>query len=86
MAEAGFPDVEMTVWWGLLAPSGTPAALIDKLHRETVQILAMSDMRKRFEQMNIEPIGNSPEEFSAVIAKELPKWAKVIKAAGIKLD
>jgi tripartite-type tricarboxylate transporter receptor subunit TctC len=86
MAEAGFPDVEMTVWWGLLAPSGTPAALIDKLHQETVEILATRDMRKRFEQMNIEPIGNSPEEFSAVIAKELPKWAKVIREAGIKLD
>ena len=86
MAESGFPDFEMTVWWGLLAPSGTPAALIEKLHQATVQILALPDLRKRFEVMGIEPVGNSPAEFSGVIAAELPKWAKLIREAGIRLD
>jgi tripartite-type tricarboxylate transporter receptor subunit TctC len=86
MGESGFPDFEMTVWWGLLAPSGTPAALIEQLHRATVQVLALPDLRKRFADMGIEPLGNSPAEFSAVIGAELPKWAKLIAEAGIKLD
>jgi tripartite-type tricarboxylate transporter receptor subunit TctC len=86
MAESGFPDFEMTVWWGLLAPSGTPPALIETLHRATAQVLALPEMRKRFEEMTVEPVGNSPAEFLAVIAEELPKWAKLISEAGIKLD
>jgi tripartite-type tricarboxylate transporter receptor subunit TctC len=76
----------MTVWWGLLAPSRTPAALIEKLYQDTVQVLELPEMRKQFEQMSIEPIGNSPAEFSAVIATELPKWAKFLREAGIRLD
>jgi tripartite-type tricarboxylate transporter receptor subunit TctC len=86
MVESGFPDLEMTVWWGLLAPSGTSAAVIEKLYDATVQILALPDLRRRFEEMGIEPVGNSPAEFSAVIATELPKWAKVIRESGIRLD
>lgn len=86
MVESGFPDFEMTVWWGLLAPSGTPAALVEALHQATVQILALPDMRRRLEEMSVEPMGNSPAEFSAVITEELPKWAKAISEAGIRLD
>jgi tripartite-type tricarboxylate transporter receptor subunit TctC len=86
MAESGFPDVEMSVWWGLLGPSGTPATLIERLHQATVEILALPDMRKRFEEMSIEPVGNSPAEFSAIISAEIPKWAKFIREAGIRLD
>ena len=86
MAESGFPDFDMTVWWGLLAPSGTPAALIETLYQVTAQILAQPDMRTRFEEMSVEPVGNSPAEFSAVIAEELPKWAKLISEAGIRID
>src|SRR5918993_388959 len=86
MAEAGFPDFEMTVWWGLLAPSGTPTALVEAVHRATVQVLALPEMRKRFDEMSVEPVGNSPAEFGAVIKAELPKWAKLIAEAGITLD
>jgi len=86
MAESGFPGFDMTVWWGLMAPAGTPPAIIEKLHRETVRILALPEMRKRFDDIGIEPVGSSPGEFSAVITAELPKWAKVIREAGIRLD
>jgi tripartite-type tricarboxylate transporter receptor subunit TctC len=86
MIESGFFDFEMNVWWGLLAPSGTPPALIETLHRATAQILALPDIRRSFEEMNVEPVGNSPAEFSAVIAAELPKWARLIAEAGIRLD
>ncbi|MEH2502333.1 tripartite-type tricarboxylate transporter receptor subunit TctC [Bradyrhizobium sp. AZCC 1578] len=85
MAESGFPSFDLTVWFGLMAPARTSPAIVEKLHRETVRILAMPEMRKRFDDLGIEPIGNSPAEFAAVIDGEIPKWAKLIREAGIKL-
>ena len=85
MAESGFPGFEAVPWFGLLAPTGTPGDVLDKLHRETVKTLAMSEVRKKFDELGLEPIGNTPAEFAAVIKKETPEWAKVIKDAGIKL-
>jgi len=69
----------------LLAPSGTPKDVLDKLHGETVKTLAMPEVRKKFDELGLEPVGNTPAEFAAVIKKETPEWAKVIKDAGIKL-
>jgi tripartite-type tricarboxylate transporter receptor subunit TctC len=86
MAESGFPGFEAVPWFGLMAPAGTPPAIIDKLHRETVRVLAMPDVRKRLEELGLDVIGNSPAEFAAVIRSETPHWAKVIKEAGIKLS
>jgi tripartite-type tricarboxylate transporter receptor subunit TctC len=85
MAESGFPGFEAVPWFGLLAPSGTPKDVIDKLHGETVKALALPDVRKKFDELGLEPVGNTPAEFAAVIRKETPEWAKVIKDAGIKL-
>jgi len=86
MAEAGFPDFEVTVWWGLLAPSGTPAAAIERLHRATVHVLALPELRRRFDEMGIEPVGTSPEQFSNMIAAELRRWEKLIRESGITLN
>jgi tripartite-type tricarboxylate transporter receptor subunit TctC len=80
-----FPKVP-TMWNGLLAPAGTPAPVVDRLHAETVKALAQADMRARFATLGLEAIGNSPEEFAAAIHSEIPQWGKVIKEAGIKLD
>ena len=85
MAESGFPGFEAVPWFGLLAPSGTPQDVIDKLHDETVKTLALPEVRKKFDELGLEPIGNTPAEFAAVIKKETPEWAKVIKDAGIRL-
>jgi tripartite-type tricarboxylate transporter receptor subunit TctC len=85
MTEAGLPGVDANAWFGLMAPAGTPAAIIDKLHRETVQVLGQADVRKRFEDQGMEVVANAPAEFAALIASETPRWAKVIKDAGIKL-
>ncbi|THD72719.1 MAG: tripartite tricarboxylate transporter substrate binding protein [Bradyrhizobium sp.] len=85
MAESGFPGFEAVPWFGLLAPAGTPKDVLDKLHDETVKTLAIPDVRKKFDELGLEPVGNSPAEFAAVIRKETPEWAKVIKDAGIKL-
>ena len=85
MAESGYPGFEAVPWFGLLAPRGTPKDVIDKLHDETVRTLAISEVRKKFDELGLEPVGNSPSELAAVIQKEIPEWAKVIKDAGIKL-
>jgi len=85
MAESGFPGFEAVPWFGLLAPSGTPKDVLEKLHGEIVKTLAMPEVRKKFDELGLEPVGNTPAEFAAVIRKETPEWAKVIKDAGIKL-
>jgi len=85
MAESGFPGFEAVPWFGLLAPSGTPKDVRDKLHGETVKALALPEVRKKFDELGLERVGNTPAEFAAIIRKETPEWAKVIKDAGIKL-
>ena len=85
MAESGFPGFEAVPWFGLFAPAGTPKDVVDKLHGETVKVLAMPEVRKKFDDLGLEPVGNTPVEFAAVIRKETPEWAKLIKDAGIKL-
>ena len=86
MAESGFPGFEAVPWYGLLAPTGTPTDIVDKLHSETVKVLAMPEVRKQFAEIGLEPVGNTPVEFAAVIKTETPQWAKLIKDAGIKLS
>lgn len=86
IAESGYPGFEVTGWNGLLAPAGTPATIVRKLHLETVKALALPDLRAKLADLGQEGVGNSPDEFAAVIRSELPKWAKVIKESGIKPD
>jgi tripartite-type tricarboxylate transporter receptor subunit TctC len=85
MAESGFPGFEAVPWFGLLAPAGTPKDVLEKLHAETVKALAMPQVRKKFDELGLEPVGSTPEEFTALMKKEMPEWAKVIKDAGIRL-
>ncbi|MDB5580774.1 MAG: transporter substrate-binding protein [Bradyrhizobium sp.] len=85
MAESGFPGFEAVPWFGLAAPAGTSKDVLDKLHAETAKALAMPEVRKKFDELGLEPVGNTPAEFAAIIRKETPEWAKVIKDAGIKL-
>ena len=86
MAESGYPGFEAVPWFGLMAPAGTAPTIIDKLHRETAKVLALADVRKKLNDLGLDVVGNSPAEFSAVIAREIPQWAKVIKGAGIRLS
>ncbi len=86
IAESGYPGFEFTAWQGLLAPARTPATIVGKLHLETVKALALPDLRAKFADLGIEGVGNSPDEFAALIKSEIPKWAKVIKESGIKPD
>jgi tripartite-type tricarboxylate transporter receptor subunit TctC len=84
MIEAGFPGFNATAWFALMAPAGTPQPIIEKLHREAVRVLALPDVRKRFDDLGMEVVANTPAEFAAVIKDETPFWAKVIRDAGIK--
>ena len=86
VAESGFPGFEATLWGGLVAPSGTPPSVIQKLHAESVRILGQPEMQGRLAESGLEPIGNSPAEFAAVIKSEIPKWAKLIAESGMRPD
>jgi tripartite-type tricarboxylate transporter receptor subunit TctC len=84
LAEATLPGYEATQWFGFLAPAGTPQAIIDRLHQETVRALRLADVKERFANEGLEVVGSTPEAFAATIASELQKWARLIKVAGIK--
>jgi len=84
MAELGYPGFEAVPWFGLMAPAGTPAAVVDKIHRETAAILGEPAARKKLEDLGIDLIVGAPEEFAGTIKSETPRWADLIKAAGIK--
>jgi tripartite-type tricarboxylate transporter receptor subunit TctC len=86
MAESGYPDIEGENWFAFVVPAGTPKDVIALLHREIVRIVALPDVKEKLAGLGFEPVGNSPEEFAAQIARELPKWAKVVRDANIKAE
>jgi tripartite-type tricarboxylate transporter receptor subunit TctC len=86
MAEAGFPGQESETLQGLLAPAGTPAAVIQRLHADVIKILAQPDTRERISALGFDIIASSPREFAAQIKTEVVKWTKVVKEAGIKVE
>jgi tripartite-type tricarboxylate transporter receptor subunit TctC len=86
VAEAGVPGYEVTIWQALLAPARTPAAVIARLHREIADIARQADMRERLAVDGTEPVGSTPREAADHIAAEIARWAKVIKAIGLKAD
>jgi tripartite-type tricarboxylate transporter receptor subunit TctC len=86
IAESGYSGFEATTWNALLAPASTQPAIIRRLHVETVKALASSDLRTKLADLGLEAIGGSPDELATLIKAEIPKWAKVIKDAGVKPD
>jgi tripartite-type tricarboxylate transporter receptor subunit TctC len=86
IAEQGFPGVEATAWYGVLAPAGTPKPIITRLHGELVKILKQPDVIQRLDGLGFEIVGSTPEQFGAYIKSEIRKWEKVVKASGAKPD
>jgi tripartite-type tricarboxylate transporter receptor subunit TctC len=86
IAEAGVKDCEISEWNGLLAPAGTPPAVIARLHEEMAKIMRMPDIREKFADLGATPIGSTPQELAAFIRAEMTKWAEVVKAANIKIE
>lgn len=79
IAEAGLPGYEEVTWYGILAPSRTPAAIIAKLNRETVRVVQSAETHKAYTSLGLEPMSSTPEAFSRHIAQELEKWSRVLK-------
>ena len=86
MTEAGYPQIEGDGWVGMLVPAGTPAEMIAVLYRESTKILAQEDMKERLAALGYDIVASTPKEFSTRIAAEIEMWAKVIRAANIKLQ
>ena len=85
-AEAGYPAVDAFAWFGLLAPAGTPKAIVDKLNAEVNQILKLAETIERFSVQGALPIGGSPQDFDKFIRADLVKWEKLVKERNIKPD
>jgi len=86
MAQAGGPALESSTWVLFLAPAGTPREIVTRLSAETVKAINESDIKERFSQIGIEPVGNNPEQAARFLADEIAKWAKVINTAGVKAE
>jgi tripartite-type tricarboxylate transporter receptor subunit TctC len=86
IAEAGVPGYEVTNFFGMSAPAKTPRAILERLHSETVRALKSPDVRDKLVGLGADPVGNTMEQYAAFMQNEIAKWAKVIKAAGIKAD
>jgi len=82
--ESGFPGFDTGQWLGLLAPRGTPADIIQRLHAATAEALALADVRERFAQAALQPVGSTPREFEAVIRADIERWGKLAQELGIQ--
>ena len=85
-AEAGLADYDVTTWYGVLAPAGTPRPVVERLNDELVRIMHMPDLQERLAATGTEPRTSTPEEFADYLRQETAKWAKVVRDAGLKAD
>ena len=86
IAEAGGPAIESSTWVLFMAPGGTPKPIIDRLAAETAKAINDSELKERFNQIGIIPVGNTPEQAQQFLNDEVAKWAKVITTAGVKAE
>lgn len=86
ISEAGLPGYEVSVWYGILAPAGTPTAVINRLHPEISKIVQLPEIKERWAVLGAEPLHNTPEQFAAFLKADLGKWAKVVRDSGAKID
>ena len=86
MQEAGVPGFDISTWFGVFAPAGLPAPILDRLHREIVDSLQVPDVRERLAGFGSEPVGNTPAQFAAFIRAEQPKYARIIRESGARAD
>jgi tripartite-type tricarboxylate transporter receptor subunit TctC len=84
IAESGLPGYEATSWYGILAPARTPPQIVTRLHEVLVSVIGAPDMKDKLAAQGLDPVGNTPQQFAAVIKSEIAKWAKVVKASGAK--
>ena len=86
IAELGYPGFEVTSWYGVLAPAKVPAGVINRLNAAVINALKAPEVREQMARQGLEPIGSTPAEFAAHLKREVARWARVVKEAGIKAD
>ena len=86
VAESGYPGFEASSWYGFVAPAGTPHPIIRKLHALIAGIVNIPEINEQLSSQGADPVGNTPEEFAQYMRRETDKWAKVVKASGIRID
>jgi tripartite-type tricarboxylate transporter receptor subunit TctC len=86
VAESGYPGFQTVTWNGLMAPAQTPPAIIARLAEECIKAMRDPELRKRFANYGVEPLGTTPEQFAKQIAADIPAWAEAIKISGAKVD
>ena len=86
LAESGLPGFEIGSWQGVFAPAGTPPEIVKRLNAEIVKILNMPDVKERLVALGAEPVGDTPEQFSAYVKSEVAKWSDIVKKSGAKVD
>ncbi len=86
VAEAGLAGYEVSVWYGVLAPAGTPPAVVNRLHAELVKIVQSPDITARWAALGAEPLHNTPDQFAEFLKNDLVKWTKVVRDSGAKVD
>lgn len=84
VAEAGVLGFDVTGWYGLFVPIGTPAAVVSRLHDAMTKVSTMPDLRNQFSGLGAELVSNTPEQFAALVGAEMKKWAKVVKDSGMR--
>lgn len=86
MQEAGVKDFDYSTWYGIVVPGGTPQPVVAKLNETLVKVLASSDVKNKFSGQGVVPASTSPQEFKSYLRAEVEKWAKVVKASGMKVN
>jgi len=86
LAEAGLPGYEVSNWLGVLAPAGTPKEVVTALHAAVIRAMSDAGMKRQLTALGIEPAASTPDEFSALIRSEIPKWARLVKTSGAMVE
>ena len=84
--ESGYPGFDAVTWFGLLAPAGTPAAVVERINTEVNKILVLPEVKEKIAAEGGGPIGGTPQEFARLLTTETPKWARLVKESGAKID
>jgi tripartite-type tricarboxylate transporter receptor subunit TctC len=86
IAESGYPEYDLTTWWGLFAPAGTPPDIVAKIHRDTLSALQNADLKERFGTLSVEPGGGTSRDFAGYVGEEIAKYDALVKRLGIKAE
>jgi tripartite-type tricarboxylate transporter receptor subunit TctC len=86
IAESGYKDYDLTTWWGLFAPAGTPADIVARVHRDTLAALHNAELKERFANLSVDPGGGTPREFADYVLREIAKYDKIVKRLNIKAE